>query len=118
MIILIYVSINSAFFLFFRHTGEPPLINGWIPFLGEALNFRKNATGLLLSLTKKHGDIFTVHMAGEQHFCFVYSLESFSRLNSSTMEYRSIIQFKGYPSIRPSCRLPTLDDSEQFAFNK
>ncbi|XP_039191479.1 cytochrome P450 7B1 [Crotalus tigris] len=48
-----------------RHTGEPPLINGWIPFLGEALNFRKNATGFLLSLTKKHGDIFTVHLAGK-----------------------------------------------------
>ncbi|XP_058030280.1 cytochrome P450 7B1 [Ahaetulla prasina] len=48
-----------------RHPGEPPLINGWIPFLGEALNFRKNATGFLLSLYKKHGDIFTVYMAGK-----------------------------------------------------
>ncbi|XP_070603956.1 cytochrome P450 7B1 [Erythrolamprus reginae] len=48
-----------------RLTGEPPLINGWIPFLGEALNFRKNATAFLLTLNKKHGDIFTVHMAGK-----------------------------------------------------
>ncbi|XP_034285753.1 cytochrome P450 7B1 isoform X1 [Pantherophis guttatus] len=48
-----------------RLTGEPPLINGWIPFLGEALNFRKNAIGFLLTLNKKHGDIFTVHMAGK-----------------------------------------------------
>ncbi|XP_032078331.1 cytochrome P450 7B1 [Thamnophis elegans] len=48
-----------------RHPGEPPLINGWIPFLGEALNYRKNATDFLLTLSKKHGDIFTVHMAGK-----------------------------------------------------
>ncbi|XP_026547894.1 25-hydroxycholesterol 7-alpha-hydroxylase [Notechis scutatus] len=48
-----------------RHTGEPPLINGWIPFLGVALDFRKNATNFLLTLNKKHGDIFTIHMAGK-----------------------------------------------------
>ncbi|KAM6454586.1 cytochrome P450 7B1 isoform 2-T2 [Liasis olivaceus] len=48
-----------------RQAGEPPLINGWIPFLGEALNFRNNTTDFLLSLNKKYGDIFTVYMAGK-----------------------------------------------------
>uniref|UniRef100_A0A670IGX1 Cytochrome P450 family 7 subfamily B member 1 n=1 Tax=Podarcis muralis TaxID=64176 RepID=A0A670IGX1_PODMU len=45
--------------------GEAPLINGWIPFLGEALNFRNDPTKFLLSLQQKYGDVFTVHLAGK-----------------------------------------------------
>ncbi|XP_008106726.2 cytochrome P450 7B1 [Anolis carolinensis] len=48
-----------------RRPGEPPLEAGWIPFLGEALNFRKDATSFLLSLQKKHGDVFTIYLAGK-----------------------------------------------------
>ncbi|KAJ6663999.1 hypothetical protein lerEdw1_008953, partial [Lerista edwardsae] len=45
--------------------GEPPLVNGWIPFLGVALDFREDASNLLLSLQQKHGDIFTLYVAGK-----------------------------------------------------
>ncbi|XP_077363049.1 cytochrome P450 7B1 [Festucalex cinctus] len=44
--------------------GEPPLINGWIPFLGKALEFRKDAHKFLEEQQKKFGDVFTVHIAG------------------------------------------------------
>ncbi|XP_051943118.1 cytochrome P450 7B1 [Hippocampus zosterae] len=44
--------------------GEPPLINGWIPFLGKAFEFRKDAHKFLEEQQKNFGDIFTVHMAG------------------------------------------------------
>lgn len=57
------------FYVFNRKTGEPPLINGWIPYLGKALIFRKDAYKFLLDQQKKLGDIFTVHIAGEQYFC-------------------------------------------------
>lgn len=51
-------------YLFYRRDGEPPLVNGWIPFLGKALEFRKNAHGFLAAHKEKHGDVFTVLIAG------------------------------------------------------
>ncbi|XP_062986854.1 cytochrome P450 7B1 [Elgaria multicarinata webbii] len=47
-----------------RRPGEAPLVNSWIPFLGEALNFRKDPSSLLLSFKQKYGDVFTVYMTG------------------------------------------------------
>ncbi|XP_078543368.1 cytochrome P450 7B1 [Lissotriton helveticus] len=47
-----------------RRAGEPPLETGWIPYLGCALQFRKNPSNFLKSLQKKHGDIFTVQLLG------------------------------------------------------
>lgn len=61
------LTIFSVFLcLFYRRPGEPPLVNGWIPFLGKALDFRKDASKFLLSLQQKYGDVFTVHIAGEK----------------------------------------------------
>ncbi|KAK1790625.1 hypothetical protein P4O66_014506 [Electrophorus voltai] len=48
-----------------RRKGEPPLIKGWIPFLGKALEFRKDSYQFLQWLQQKHGDIFTVLIAGK-----------------------------------------------------
>ncbi|XP_070974300.1 cytochrome P450 7B1-like isoform X1 [Oncorhynchus clarkii lewisi] len=48
-----------------RRDGEPPLINGWIPFLGKALEFGKNAHRFLAAHKEKHGDVFTVLIAGK-----------------------------------------------------
>ncbi|TRY66309.1 hypothetical protein DNTS_024308 [Danionella cerebrum] len=47
-----------------RRNGEPPLIKGWIPFLGKALEFRENSQQFLTQLQKEHGDFFTVLIAG------------------------------------------------------
>ncbi|KAM6918911.1 cytochrome P450 7B1 isoform 2-T2 [Xenentodon cancila] len=47
-----------------RRNGEPPLINGWFPFIGKALEFRKNTHGFLEKHKRKFGDVFTVHIAG------------------------------------------------------
>lgn len=51
-----------------RREGEPPLIKGWIPFLGKALEFRKDSYQFLQQLQKCHGDVFTVLIAGTTHF--------------------------------------------------
>uniref|UniRef100_A0A667WUN8 Cytochrome P450, family 7, subfamily B, polypeptide 1 n=1 Tax=Myripristis murdjan TaxID=586833 RepID=A0A667WUN8_9TELE len=45
--------------------GEPPLIKGWIPYIGKALEFGKDAHKFLEEYKKKHGDIFTVLIAGK-----------------------------------------------------
>uniref|UniRef100_A0A3Q3XJH8 Uncharacterized protein n=1 Tax=Mola mola TaxID=94237 RepID=A0A3Q3XJH8_MOLML len=43
---------------------EPPLIQGWLPFVGKALEFRRDAHGFLKQQKKKFGDVFTVRIAG------------------------------------------------------
>ncbi|XP_030606908.1 cytochrome P450 7B1-like isoform X2 [Archocentrus centrarchus] len=48
-----------------RREGEPPLINGWIPFIGKALDFLKDAHKFLEEHKRKFGDVFTVQIAGK-----------------------------------------------------
>ncbi|XP_028329396.1 25-hydroxycholesterol 7-alpha-hydroxylase [Gouania willdenowi] len=48
-----------------RREDEPPLIKGWIPFIGKALEFGKNANTFLEEHKKKFGDVFTVLIAGK-----------------------------------------------------
>ncbi|TMS19508.1 Prostacyclin synthase [Larimichthys crocea] len=47
-----------------RQSNEPPLDKGWIPWLGHALEFGKDAAKFLARMKEKHGDIFTVRVAG------------------------------------------------------
>lgn len=48
-----------------RRADEPPLIQGWIPYLGKALDFGKNAYKFLEGHKRKFGDVFTVLIAGK-----------------------------------------------------
>ncbi|XP_035525889.1 cytochrome P450 7B1-like [Morone saxatilis] len=48
-----------------RREDEPPLIKGWIPYIGKALEFGRDAYSFLEEQKKKFGDIFTVHIAGK-----------------------------------------------------
>lgn len=43
-----------------RRRNEPPLDEGWIPWLGHAIEFGKDAAKFLARMKEKHGDIFTV----------------------------------------------------------
>ncbi|XP_063779864.1 cytochrome P450 7B1 [Pseudophryne corroboree] len=47
-----------------RRDREPPLDNGWLPFFGFAYQFSKNPLRFLISQQEKHGDIFTIRLAG------------------------------------------------------
>lgn len=47
-----------------RRVDEPPLVLGWIPFVGKAVDFGRDAQGFLLQQQKKLGDVFTVLIAG------------------------------------------------------
>lgn len=60
-----------------RRPNEPPLDKGAIPWLGYALDFRKDTSAFLRKMQKKHGDIFTVQIAG-YYFTFVTDPLSFS----------------------------------------
>ncbi|XP_068568272.1 prostacyclin synthase [Cebidichthys violaceus] len=47
-----------------RQNNEPPLDKGILPWLGHALEFGKDAAKFLARMKDKHGDIFTVRVAG------------------------------------------------------
>ncbi|XP_070758113.1 prostacyclin synthase [Enoplosus armatus] len=47
-----------------RQKNEPPLDKGFLPWLGHALEFGKDAAKFLTRMKDKHGDIFTVRVAG------------------------------------------------------
>ncbi|KAM6918465.1 5-beta-cholestane-3-alpha,7-alpha-diol 12-alpha-hydroxylase-like [Xenentodon cancila] len=47
-----------------RRPGEPPLDKGLIPWLGHVLEFRRNSFKFLERMKEKHGDVFTVQIAG------------------------------------------------------
>ncbi|XP_033502553.2 7-alpha-hydroxycholest-4-en-3-one 12-alpha-hydroxylase-like [Epinephelus lanceolatus] len=47
-----------------QRPGEPPLDKGLVPWLGHALEFRKDTVKFLKKMKKKHGDVFTVQLGG------------------------------------------------------
>ncbi|XP_008318139.1 prostacyclin synthase [Cynoglossus semilaevis] len=47
-----------------RSKGEPPLDKGIVPWLGHALEFGRDVSKFLNRMKQKHGDIFTVRVAG------------------------------------------------------
>uniref|UniRef100_A0A3P9KYK9 Cholesterol 7-alpha-monooxygenase n=1 Tax=Oryzias latipes TaxID=8090 RepID=A0A3P9KYK9_ORYLA len=64
-----------------RQLGEPPVENGFIPYLGCALQFGANPLQFLRGRQKKHGHIFTCKIAGQYiHFlCDPFSYHSVIR---------------------------------------
>ena len=46
--------------------GEPPYIHGGLPYLGVAIDFAKDAVSFLRQLRDKHGEVFTVLLAGKR----------------------------------------------------
>ncbi|XP_053492268.1 prostacyclin synthase [Ictalurus furcatus] len=67
-VVLVLIGVLSAVFLFCtrrkRQRNEPPLDKGSVPWLGHALEFGKDAAKFLSQMKEKHGDIFTVCVAG------------------------------------------------------
>ncbi|XP_067871452.1 7-alpha-hydroxycholest-4-en-3-one 12-alpha-hydroxylase [Heterodontus francisci] len=47
-----------------RRPNEPPLDTGYLPWLGHVLSFRRNTAQFLQEMQRKHGDVFTVQIAG------------------------------------------------------
>ncbi|NXT81021.1 CP8B1 hydroxylase, partial [Zapornia atra] len=92
----------------FRRQGpnEPPLDKGTIPWLGYALDFRKNSSEFLKRMQKKHGDIFTV-LIGGYYFTFVMDpfcfgaivKESKSKLDFRSFASKLVLQVFGYNPI-------------------
>ncbi|KAG7273407.1 hypothetical protein CRUP_037469 [Coryphaenoides rupestris] len=67
-ILSVYLNLYPLYgtFLYFgRRDGEPPLVRGWIPYIGKALEFGRDSQAFLKKNQEKYGDVFTVHIAGK-----------------------------------------------------
>ncbi|XP_071349112.1 prostacyclin synthase-like [Trachinotus anak] len=69
MIWTIFLLVQAALLYFIlthrsRSKSEPPLDKGLIPWLGHALEFGKDASKFLNRMKLKHGNVFTVRVAG------------------------------------------------------
>ncbi|XP_028933132.1 7-alpha-hydroxycholest-4-en-3-one 12-alpha-hydroxylase [Ornithorhynchus anatinus] len=73
-----------------RRPGEPPLDRGLVPWLGHALDFRRDSVSFLSRMKRRHGDIFTV-LIGGRYFTFVLDPLSFGAL---VKERRSRLDFE------------------------
>ncbi|NXF96787.1 CP8B1 hydroxylase, partial [Eubucco bourcierii] len=90
-----------------RRPNEPPLDKGTIPWLGYALDFRRDSSEFLKSMQRRHGDIFTV-LIGGYYFTFVLDpfcfgaivKESRSKLDFNTFASKLVLRVFGYKPIK------------------
>ncbi|XP_063281747.1 prostacyclin synthase [Pelobates fuscus] len=88
---LLYVSL----FRRTRRPHEPPLDRGFIPWLGHALEFGKDAAKFLSRMKEKHGDIFTVQVAGR----FITVLLDPNSYDAVVWESQSRLDFGKYAKV-------------------
>uniref|UniRef100_A0A673LZF2 25-hydroxycholesterol 7-alpha-hydroxylase-like n=1 Tax=Sinocyclocheilus rhinocerous TaxID=307959 RepID=A0A673LZF2_9TELE len=105
----------------YRKNGEPPLIKGWIPFLGKALEFRKNSQQFLSQLQQEHGDFFTVLIAGRyitfimNPFLYPSVIKHGKQLDFHKFSDSAASRTFGYPPVQ-SGLFPGMSDSIQRSY--
>ncbi|XP_075427383.1 prostacyclin synthase [Ascaphus truei] len=101
-----------------RRPNEPPLDHGLIPWLGHALEFGKDAANFLSRMKAKHGDIFTVQVAGK----FVTVLLDPHSYDAVVWESSSKLDFGKYAQLLMErmfdVRLPSYDTAAEKALFK
>ncbi|XP_029970912.1 5-beta-cholestane-3-alpha,7-alpha-diol 12-alpha-hydroxylase-like [Salarias fasciatus] len=75
-----------------RRPGEPPLDKGPIPWLGHVLEFRRDTNKFLERMRKKHGDVFTIQLAGF-YFTFLQDPLSFGAFTQESREKLDFVIF-------------------------
>ncbi|MBV1860936.1 MAG: cytochrome P450 [Nannocystaceae bacterium] len=97
-----------------RRTGEPPLVRGFVPYLGVGVPFGKDATSFVQRCQVEHGDVFTLFIAGERMTFVLNPLSTPAVLKAKQLSFLpvsdSIIEraFK-IPSIRNKLDLEELE---------
>ena len=70
------IALLSLNFLVTKNVKYPPVIKGWIPGLGCAIDFGKAPLNFNKKSTEKHGVIFTIYAAG-QRMTFLTDISDF-----------------------------------------
>ncbi|XP_054473865.1 prostacyclin synthase isoform X1 [Anoplopoma fimbria] len=108
-----------------RQKNEPPLDKGLIPWLGHALEFGKDVAKFLARMKDRHGDIFTVRVAGH-YVTVLLDPNSFDAVMNDTvcLDYtriRSQLMEKVFslPSIKPKAERKWMEQHFQgFSLSK
>ena len=66
LVVLLVIAFLSIDFLSKKNIKYPPLIKGWIPWLGCAINFGKAPLNYIKESWQKHGAVFTFYAAGQR----------------------------------------------------
>lgn len=75
-----------------RRPGEPPLDKGLIPWLGHVLEFRRDTVKFLERMKRKHGNVFTVQLAGT-YLTFIQDPSAYGQI---VRESREKLDFKKF----------------------
>ncbi|XP_034540405.1 5-beta-cholestane-3-alpha,7-alpha-diol 12-alpha-hydroxylase-like [Notolabrus celidotus] len=75
-----------------RRPGEPPLDRGPIPWLGHAFEFRRHPVKFLERMKRKHGEVFTVQVAG-MYITFLLDSLSFGAFIKESPEKLNLSKF-------------------------
>ncbi|XP_069771003.1 7-alpha-hydroxycholest-4-en-3-one 12-alpha-hydroxylase [Narcine bancroftii] len=75
-----------------RRPNEPPLDTGYLPWFGHVLAFRRNTAQFLEKMQNKHGDIFTVKLAGI-YVTFLMDPMSFGAVVKSSRTTLDFVKF-------------------------
>ncbi|KAI9202284.1 cytochrome P450 [Polychytrium aggregatum] len=78
---------------YLRFHDEPPLVSGWMPFMGAALTFSTLGPELLQTLRKTHGECFTLFVAGRR---MTFVLDPFTHptitKNTTDLRFRDVVE--------------------------
>lgn len=66
LVVLLVIAFLSKNFLREKNIKYPPLIKGWIPWLGCAIDFGKAPLNFIKESWQKHGAVFTFYAAGQR----------------------------------------------------
>lgn len=117
------LTLTTAFFVARRllngaqRPGEPPLVRGTLPHLGDALAFGRDATRYLERQRNHYGDVFTVFMAGERMTFVLDPFDFKAVLQHEDLSFQPVadeVSARAFelPDLR---RLTPLDELEQLA---
>lgn len=102
-----------------RRPGEPPLDKGLIPWLGHVLEFRRDTVKFLERMKRKHGDVFTIQVAGT-YMTFIQDpsaygqivRESREKLDFNKFAHQLVKRVFCYHSERPQHNILTITSNK------
>lgn len=91
-----------------RRAGEPPLLRGFVPYLGVAMPFGKDATSFVQRCQAKHGDVFTLFIAGDRMTFVLDPLSAPAVLKADQLSFHPIsdsVLARAFKLVNPRERL-------------
>jgi len=95
LVVLLLIALLSNHFLGAKNVIYPPLIKGWVPWLGCAFDFGEAPLNFVRESWLKHGAIFTLYAAG-QRMTFLTDVNDFPLFfNSAQADFQRAVEDVG-----------------------